>query len=324
MADVSCHRFPPSGELPISRKRSWLILLLKRLFYREVWTVGIIPYPAEAIVRGTPIVEPEWLGSPRGGRFHADPFLVDVEGRTHVMFETWSRWRGRGWIEVAPVEGCDLASASVAIDRGCHMSYPSIITIDGQTFCVPETWEAGVVWLYRMGLTARDWTPAAHFLADLPIVDPTIFQHDGHWWLLATMRGARPEEDLYAWYSDSPIKGWTPHPLNPIKSDIGTARPAGTVFRIGADLYRPAQDCSSGYGAGLVIHRITRLDPTGFEEVIVRRLKPDPTWAFPDGLHTINSHYGQTAIDAKRMVFDPFGPIWMLVPHLRRLFRQQR
>jgi hypothetical protein len=138
------------------------------------------------------------------------------------------------------------------------------------------------------------------------------------------MRGARPETDLHAWYSDTPFGDWTPHPLNPIKSDTASARPAGKVIRTSTGLYRPAQDCSAGYGGAIVINRIVRLDPEGFQEEVVKHLAPDPAWPFPHGLHTINTSGGRTVIDAKRMVFDVFGPFWILVPHIRRLLTIRR
>ncbi len=198
------------------------------------------------------------------------------------------------------------------------MSYPGTFFFDGATYCVPEAWEAGGLRVFRMGSTPRDWTLVTHTLEGVRIVDPTLFQHDGRWWLFATLRGQAPETHLHAWYAATPFGPWTPHPLNPLKSDVRSARPAGAVFRARGALFRPAQDCSLGYGGGVVINQILRLDPDGFDEVEVARLTGVRDWPYRHGLHTLNVYDGQILIDAKRHVFDPFTPLWTLIPHARR------
>ena len=43
--------------------------------------------------------------------------------------------------------------------------------------------------------------------------------------------------------------------LAAVKTDVRSARPAGTPFVYQGELYRPAQDCSRTYGGSIVIHR---------------------------------------------------------------------
>ena len=82
-----------------------------------------------------------------------------------------------------------------------------------------------------------------------------------------------------------------------------TSRPAGTPFWVDGALYRPAQDCSSTYGARVQINRILVLTPTDFSEEVVACVEPDSRGLYPRGLHTLSSLGRQTLVDGKRSVF---------------------
>jgi hypothetical protein len=288
-----------------------------RLFVNDVWTVGIIDLPVEQLLAGAFLPTPSWLDTPATGSFHADPFPFQIGGREHLIFEMYDTTAERGWVAAAPLEGGRLAAAPVAIDAGCHMSYPAIFEHGGATYCAPEMSEAGGLRLYRMGTTAWEWTLVAHLLEGVPLIDPTLVEHEGRWWLLATLAGPTSDVDLHAWYAPTPFGPWEPHVLNPLKSDVRAARPAGAMFQAGGALYRPAQDCTFGYGGAVVLNRVLRLDPFAFAEVEALRLVPDPSWAWPDGLHTFNPHRGRIVIDAKRRVISPISALRRL-PYMQR------
>ena len=63
-----------------------------------------------------------------------------------------------------------------------------------------------------------------------------------------------------------------PHRLNPLKIDVTSSRPAGPLFERDGMLLRPAQDCSSTYGAAVVLHRIVELTPDRFQEQCLGRI----------------------------------------------------
>ncbi len=138
-------------------------------------------------------------------------------------------------------------------------------------------------------------------------VDPSIIFHHGKWWLFCTNAEHRGADlRLYIFHSDA-LKGpYTPHEMNPVKTDICSARSAGHLFRIGTQLFRPSQDSSKGYGAEIVIHRIDELSRDKFAETAVNRLSPDRlTGPYISGWHTISSCGKYTIVDAKRKQFTP-------------------
>lgn len=78
--------------------------------------------------------------------------------------------------------------------------------------------------------------------------------------------------------------------------DAGAARPAGMMFLQAGALVRPAQDCRTGYGAGLAFCAVERLDTEGYAQRVVRRFAPLPAWR-AHGLHTYNTAGGLEVVD---------------------------
>jgi len=139
-------------------------------------------------------------------------------------------------------------------------------------------------------------------------VDPTLFQHEGRWWLLCSSRHQGSLHNLFIWYADTLLGPWRPHDGNPVKNDVRSSRPAGTPFAHEGHLYRPTPDCSRTYGARVVLNRINKLTPEEFVEEAVREISPIAPYS--DGVHTLSSCGEMTLIDGKRAVIKfPFRAI---------------
>jgi hypothetical protein len=196
------------------------------------------------------------------------------------------------------------------------MSYPYVFAFDDEILCVPETSMAGDVRLYRAVEFPDRWELAATLIKGFPAVDSTLFQYGGMWWLLCGRHGKLSKVELYAWYATSLFGPWTPHPLNPVKCDVRSSRPAGRPFMVAGSFCRPAQDCSRTYGGAIAINRIVKLSPTTFEEELVGRIEPDSTGPYRHGIHTVCPVDGVTLIDGKRTRFHVAAPalkVWAAV-----------
>src|SRR5207249_2981148 len=133
------------------------------------------------------------------------------------------------------------------------------------------------------------WTKVATLITGVAAIDPTIFLYEGRWWLMCTDKEQNAFVNLFAWYAQDLFGPWKPHGANPIKTDIHSARSAGTPFVHEGFLYRPAQDCSMTYGGRIVLNRVIRLTPRDFEEEQAAIIEPYADSAFPDGVHTISA-----------------------------------
>jgi hypothetical protein len=274
-----------------------------------VWTVGLADATPAAIVEGGLPAGLRWLPErgPAGlaalwrhRGFAADPFLYrDAEGQ-RCLFEALDYETDRGWI--AEVDIGAPAGTRTVFRNEWHWSYPYVLEHGGETYCIPETADAAEATLHR--LAPNGFEPVASLLPGIEVLDPSLVQHDGRWWLFCTRRdGPLLNTELHLFVADQLTGPYAPHPDNPVKIDAGSARPAGTIFRVDDRLYRPGQDCRGDYGAALVLHRIDELSLDRYRETAVRRFEPFAP--YPAGLHTLSVGDGSVAFDAKRYAFSP-------------------
>jgi hypothetical protein len=204
--------------------------------------------------------------------FGADPFLFAHDGKTYLFVETFPYATGKGVIM-----GAELDAGGIPVrwfhvlERPWHLSYPYVFAHGGEIWLAPEGSAHGGVELYRAIDFPGGWRLDWHLLPDWRLVDPTFIEHEGRLWLFAgaAAPGGSDWDELYAWHAPSLEGPWTPHALNPIKSDCRSARPGGRPLRLGEQLLRPAQCCERFYGEALAWLEIRRLTPDAFEEVAV-------------------------------------------------------
>lgn len=261
---------------------------------READTAG--GAPASSYHRFTRLLPPR-------DRFWADPFPVAHAGRHYLFVEELPYATDRGRIVYFEIDATGAAHGPrVALERDYHLSYPFVFAWNGTQYMVPETEQSGRVELYR-AVSFPDRWELDRVLLDLAAVDATLAEIDGRWWMFANVAPPRTSscDELHVYHADSPLGPWTPHAMNPVKSDVRSARPAGRVFTWRGRHYRPAQDCALRYGHAMVVHEIVRLTPTEYVERPVTRI--EPRWA--PGLlatHTLNAAGRLTAIDGQRWI----------------------
>ena len=64
------------------------------------------------------------------------------------------------------------------------------------------------------------WEKIATLLPNVAGVDPTLFYHNGQWWLAYTDERQLPNVNLFLYYADQLTGPWRPHACNPVKTDI--------------------------------------------------------------------------------------------------------
>lgn len=237
-------------------------------------------------------------------RYLADPFGIAVDGRIHILCEEFDYETRKGLISAMELPSQQHPSKPrEVLGLPIHMSYPFLLEYAGRIYCVPETAEAQETILLESESFPDRWRRVATLLRGVAAVDNTLFPHDGRWWLLCTDAARGPNSVLLAFYSETPFGPWLPHAANPVKTDLSSARPAGTPFVHAGTLYRPAQDCSETYGRRIAINEVVCLSPRAFEERTVAWVEPDPWGPYPDGIHTLSAVGGYTLIDGFRLAF---------------------
>ena len=236
---------------------------------------------------------------PPSGFFWADPFVVRDGERYFVLFEELKFTEERGYLramELGP-NGA-LESPRTILDLPYHLSYPFVFEYEGSTYLLPEMSLEGRLELYRAVRLPYEWVLDRVIMDDAHLIDATIAQIDGRWWMFACryLEGLAEWNDLVLFHADSPFGPWEPHRANPVVSDVRFARPAGSLYRADGQWFRPAQDCTHTYGGGIRIQRIVRLTETEYVEEEFSQIEAGGP---PNGCHTVNRVGALSVIDLK-------------------------
>ena len=304
MSRSSLSAFPSVAK---AKLRAWVQYRL----YRQKWNIGVIPQRASVVAglegeeaQARALEQVQWLAEDRQ-TFAADPFIApapasapDNDGQI-IYFEGLEWSEGIGLIEAVNFKDGEFSNRREIIRRADHLSYPHVFAHEGQVRVIPESAEARETCAYSIN---DDGSLSREFALQIggDHLDTTLLYHGGLFWLFCTKLSLGGNSDLHIYYSDSLGSDWTAHAANPVKRDLASARPAGQFIPFEGKIYRPAQDCAQYYGAGIAVHEVTELSPTGFAEHQVSEIRPLAGSRYDYGLHTISSLGDLTVIDAAR------------------------
>ena len=238
-----------------------------------------------------------WVDSPKG-HFYADPFVVEADGKHWVYFEDFDYATRHGKISCAEVRDGRLGGPLTVLERPYHLSYPCVFRDGDAWYMIPETASAGTVQLYRCTRFPDLWEFERELLRG-SAVDTTVWIEDRVYWFFVTFQEPRGRACQLWLYSASWLDGtWTPHPANPISTDVRYARGGGAIFRHEGKLFRPSQDCSGEYGRSMTLNEIVVMDHEQYREE--PRVTIDPVWMKGMvGTHTYGRAGAVEIIDGK-------------------------
>lgn len=219
---------------------------------------------------------------PPTDRIWADPCVIEFKGRTAVFIEEMEFLNKTGYLSVIEfdLDNDPLMPPRKIIQKPYHMSYPHVFEAEGGLYMVPETQKNSTIELYQCTKFPCEWKFVQNLMENVRAVDSTIFYRDKKYWLFANMietDGASTHDELYLFSSETLLaQDWKSHPKNPIVSDVRCARPAGKIFQYEEIWYRPAQDCSDGYGRAINFQRIDLINEEEYCETAVSRI--DANW----------------------------------------------
>ena len=291
--------------------RRWVLhLLMLEAPRSDLWQVGIVP---ETISRLSPERllalrgQIQWLPCADPWRYLADPFAVRRGSTLHVFVESFDYRDKRGVIER---HDFDLAHQSwsggeTVLARPFHLSYPQVFEHHGMHLMLPESAQAGELALYRSNDGLRDWRRECRLLEG-PVVDGSLFHHDGRWWLFHALlgRGARDQRELHLASAPSLAGPWTRVGDGPLHVDPSGARPAGRPWvDAQGDVVLPVQDCSRTYGGAVRLLRVLGLGSAHCRVApLAQRFTGDQASdTHCEGLHTLSACGEYTLIDVKRI-----------------------
>jgi hypothetical protein len=257
----------------------------------EVWKTGNLSGPSWNVLRDP------------GNRFFADPVPITWKGRTFVFFEDLDHRVGKGIISAVEFDGTGPVGEVIPIlEEPWHLSYPFLLEHDGELWMIPESSGNRDVAIYKCVRFPDKWERHGTLLSGIELADATITQHNGIYYLFGvSYDGAGGYSDTLAIYYAQDVMGpWLPHASNPVLVDRASARPAGNFVVMDQKLWRPVQDCTTGYGGGLGLAEVTELTPNSFKQVVLTSIQPGPLWPGRK-LHTLNRCRDLEVIDGARI-----------------------
>lgn len=295
--------------------KTWLKKKYELFFTHEHWNIGYVEQTKENLMLTKTLNNKiSWLkeGVPE---YAADPFPIKIENKFLIYYEEMTFWNGKGKLMMIDSPDFKSKKAVTGIENGrIHLSYPFLFEENGKCYCLPETSAIKEVALYEVDKKQPEkltklWT----ILSGEKYVDSSLIYYQDKYWLFTTHSG-KPDQ-LYIYHSTQLTEKFRPHSLNPIHMDKGIGRSAGKPFIVDDKLYLPCQNPAKCYGGSVVIHELTKLNPTSFSYKQAFEILPRAP--YNKGLHTINFHQEQIIIDGKRTVFSPIAALKKLSKKLR-------
>lgn len=288
-------------------RRNSVLRRLRHILLVEQWMLGIVdmPVPDALRLRHLPV---RWIGDRKSSHYWADPF--GIPGSENELYcEEYDHVRGIGRIVKLKLDGLTVQGRPEPIDFGLpgHLSYPYLFRHANALYCVVESSESRRCVLSRQDVDGR-WTHVAVLLKDTEAADPTIFEHEGYFWLAYTDVSIGAFDNLCLCYAIDLLGPWHLHPQNPVKIDHCSARSAGAVVKDGDQLLRLAQVCKSGYGQAIAVNRVLHCTPELYREELIGILSPERDEMNPHGLHTVSRLGNRLLVDGKR-----YGVNWSVL-----------
>lgn len=265
---------------------------------RGEWNFGVLPQPIASLLEERPSLNVRWLPPPGSGRWRSGPFGIIKDGQLSVLYEKYDRELDKSVIgRLRPKRDNNLKRSRDLLESKGHLSYPFILEHEGVVYVIPEDISSGHVTLYSLNEEQTALTPVRTLLNE-PLFSPTLFHHEGRWWLFGT-KAPLENTSLYAYHAEHVEGPYSPHLLNPIKTDIRSSRPGGTPFRRGEELWRPAQDHSTAGTVRIALNHVTQLSPDRFAEETVKFFEPlKAPWS--KGIRTLSAVGDITLVDGMR------------------------
>lgn len=234
--------------------------------------------------------------------FWADPFVRKKTNGWEILLEEYSFKEKKGKIRSIELDKKgDIVSNKIALEELWHLSYPYIICKDDAWYMIPESAGNKKLTIYKEDVASGNWIPIRNLFEGESIYDCTIYFDNTTYWIFMNKEGVsnRHDQELYIYYTtDFVLNDWTPHHSNPVKIDISSSRPAGSLFLLNGSLIRPSQDCSGGYGSKLILNEVIKLNSREYEERKYEEI--EPKWEKKiNAIHTVNMIDDFIVYDAK-------------------------
>lgn len=234
----------------------------------------------------------------------ADPFLVEYQGTMYLFAEIFLYQSERnGVIGYCTYKNGKFSQWTITMDRHWHLSYPNVFVHEGNLYMCPESYQREDISVYKLKEFPDKWEKVFTFIENEKCVDTTFMKYNNEEYFFTFKPNfIKYGGQLYLYH----IKNSCIDEGHYITDNRENARPGGNIISVNGKCIRVSQDCSNGYGSGLVLSEIDSVCPK-YKEHIVKKIMAkdilvDSKQKFA-GIHTYNSLKGIEVIDLKYSEF---------------------
>ncbi len=247
----------------------------------------------------------------------ADPFLFEYDGITYIFAELYDYVLCRGCLGYCQIKNGKTSAWTKVLQEDFHLSYPVIFQRDGEILMMPESGADKTLSLYRAVHFPDRWEKVSFLRDNAVLADSTPFDCNGKKYILSYDMTDLQNIRLKILDMDNPD-------MDRVLTvdSLELRRPAGNFFAVNDKVYRPAQDCTSDYGQGLVFYECDF--SREYNEYIVQKIYPAELnfsrRIFLDGMHTYNANNDYEVIDLKTRRFNILNFYFRFLSKIRRFF----
>lgn len=207
-----------------------------KLFCVMQWNIGFARYDIKDIIKDKKKdLQFNFLPLEKNANSQADPFIFrSADNKLNLIYEEFSMTDPKKYGKIVV---CNLDERFIPcfnkqiLNSSSHTSYPSVFMENNITYIIPETSKKMKVSCYEYDELNKSLINERVLINHLPLLDSTIFKHDGKYWLFATLADHQFDHSkLYIYYADSLFGIYIPHTQNPVKYGLDGTRPAGKLF----------------------------------------------------------------------------------------------
>jgi len=287
--------------------------LLSKLIYSQNWNIGFCEMSPEKLIQSRLLNKIQWMKHPYKDHWFADPFILKVtDNEITVFVEECQIENPKGIIceLVVDRKTKKLKNRFVLLELDTHLSYPAIIKSNNKIYVYPENGASGKLIIYEYDETTHKLINPVCIL-DEALADATICEQSGKYYLITT-KVPETQERAFLYVSNSLFGPYVQTKEDAVQTNRSCSRPGGSWFYAYNLLYRPAQDCIKGYGAGLSIMGVNKIYP--FQEMKVFSIYPS-YFKYNLGIHTIN-FFQQSDNGVHHAVVDSYGYLHPIIGRL--------
>jgi hypothetical protein len=214
----------------------------------------------------------------------ADPFFIKEKD----IFYLFTEIKGKQNADIAlftSSTGKDYSYQGIVLDESFHLSYPQVFKYKNEFYMLPETKGANQLLLYKAKDFPYTWIVSDTLIKNRALKDPSLLLSEDLNLIVAV------DDDLkqYLFTADSLEGNWKA--VKTFNRRWGNeSRPGGRFISIEGKWYLPLQNHSNGYGTGISLYQLNKVeDIFKFELVVDHLLGPqqDILW-FGRGMHHLD------------------------------------